>query len=170
MRMILDYKEQIRSVEVALQRIKEYGHVADHETRYDKQLNFPEYVAQVAESIGAEIAVAKYFGLIGFDPSMSKFKSTADVGSAIEVKWTRYDGGSLIVYDGDRNSDVAVLVVGKCPKYRIAGWIPVSIAKKDRYRHHSQPTWWVGQNNLQPIENLYRSKYGEAVSGKVSNL
>jgi hypothetical protein len=101
---------------------------------------------------------------------MSRFKLTADVGAAIEVKWTHYDGGSLIIYESDRNHDVAVLVVGKSPKYRIAGWIPVSIAKRDRYKHHKQPTWWIGQQNLQPIENLYRSKYGEAVSGKVSNL
>jgi len=166
----LDYPQQLRAAEVALQRIKQLNLTPDHGSRYDKQLSFPEYVAQVTESIGAEIAVAKYFGMIGFDPAMSRFKETADVGAAIEVKWTRYDGGSLIIYESDRNADVAVLVVGKCPKYRIAGWIPVSIAKKDRYRHHSQPTWWVGQNNLQPIENLYRSKYGEAVSGKVPNL
>jgi hypothetical protein len=170
MRMILDYPQQIRAGEVALQRIKALGAFADHSSRYDRGLNFPEYVAQMTESIGAEMAVAKYFGMIGFDPAMSKFKQTADVGAAIEVKWTQYDSGSLIIYESDRNSDVAVLVVGKCPKYRIAGWIPVSIAKKDRYRHHKQPTWWVGQNNLQPIENLYRSKYGEAVSGQVSNL
>ena len=170
MKIALDYSQQLRAAEVALQRIKQLNLTPDHGSRYDTQLSFPEYVAQVTESIGAEIAVAKYFGMIGFDPAMSKFKETADVGAAIEVKWTRYDNGSLIIYESDRNADVAVLVVGKCPKYRIAGWIPVSIAKKDRYRHHSQPTWWIGQNNLQPIENLYRSKYGEAVSGKVPNL
>jgi len=170
MKIVLDYAQQIRAAEVALSRIKELDLKPNHASRYDKELSFPEYVAQVTESIGAEIAVAKYFGMIGFDPAMSRFKVTADVGAAIEVKWTHYDGGSLIIYESDRNHDVAVLVVGKCPKYRIAGWIPVSIAKRDRYKHHKQPTWWIGQQNLQPIENLYRSKYGEAVSGKVSNL
>ena len=170
MKIVLDYAQQIRAAEVALSRIKELDLKPNHLSRYDKELSFPEYVAQVTESIGAEIAVAKYFGMIGFDPAMSRFKLTADVGAAIEVKWTHYDGGSLIIYESDRNHDVAVLVVGKCPKYRIAGWIPVSIAKRDRYKHHKQPTWWIGQQNLQPIENLYRSKYGEAVSGKVSNL
>jgi hypothetical protein len=170
MKIVLDYAQQIRAAEVALSRIKELDLKPNHSSRYDKELSFPEYVAQVTESIGAEIAVAKYFGMIGFDPAMSRFKLTADVGAAIEVKWTHYDGGSLIIYESDRNHDVAVLVVGKCPKYRIAGWIPVSIAKRDRYKHHKQPTWWIGQQNLQPIENLYRSKYGEAVSGKVSNL
>ena len=170
MKIVLDYAQQIRAAEVALSRIKELELKPNHLSRYDKELSFPEYVAQVTESIGAEIAVAKYFGMIGFDPAMSRFKLTADVGAAIEVKWTHYDGGSLIIYESDRNHDVAVLVVGKSPKYRIAGWIPVSIAKRDRYKHHKQPTWWIGQQNLQPIENLYRSKYGEAVSGKVSNL
>ena len=170
MKITLTYEQQVRAAEVALQRIKELNLIPDHVSRYDKQRSFPEFVAQMTESIGAEIAVASYFGMIGFDPAMSRFKQTADVGAAIEVKWTHYDSGSLIIYESDRNNDVAVLVVGKCPKYRIAGWIPVSIAKRDRYRHHNQPTWWIGQNNLQPIENLYRSKYGEAVSGQVSNL
>ena len=170
MKMNLDYAQQIRASEVALKRVKELKAIPNHVSRYDTGLNMPEYIAQLTESIGAEIAVAQYFGMIGFDPAMSRFKQTADVGAAIEVKWTHYNEGSLIIYESDRNSDVAVLVVGRSPKYRIAGWIPVSIAKRDRYKHHKQPTWWVGQNNLQPIENLYRSKYGEAVSGKVSQL
>ncbi len=66
MRMILDYPQQIRAGEVALQRIKALGAFADHASRYDRGLNFPEYVAQMTESIGAEMAVAKYFGMIGF--------------------------------------------------------------------------------------------------------
>jgi len=97
MKIGLNYSQQLRAAEVALHRIKELNLTPDHTSRYDKELSFPEYVAQVTESIGAEMAVAHYFGMIGFDPAMSKFKQTADVGAAIEVKWTQYDSGSLII-------------------------------------------------------------------------
>jgi hypothetical protein len=162
MRISLTTQEQIRAAEVALHRIKEIAGRPDHVSRYDTKLTMVEYIAQITESVGAEIAVAKALRIEGFDPANSRFKSTADVAAGIEVKWTKYDEGSLIIYPSDRATDVAVLVVGKSPRYRIAGWMPVAVAKRDRYRHHSQPTWWVSQQNLQPIENLYRSQYANA--------
>ena len=163
MKLKVTYEEQLRAHEVALIRVSQIYGKPDHASRYDSRLNFHEYVAQVAESIAAEIVVAKYFGIEGFDPADSKFKETADVGAGLEVKWTKYDTGQLIVYETDRNSDVAVLVTGTSPTYVIRGWIPVVIAKRDRYKHRNQPTWWVTQPNLQPIENLQRSNYGKAV-------
>ena len=87
-------------------------------------------------------------------------KVKADVGAAIEVRWTKYELGQLIVYEYDRPTDIAVLVTGTAPNYYIAGWIPVTMAQKPRYRHSKQPTWWVTQINLQPIENLRKSNYG----------
>jgi hypothetical protein len=59
-------------------------------------------------------------------------------------------------------SDVAILVTGKHPDYYIAGWIPVAMAKRDRYKKSDQDSWWIGVNGLQPIENLRRSIHGEA--------
>jgi hypothetical protein len=53
----------------------------------------------------------------------------ADVGKGLEVRWTSYIGGNLIVYPNDRDHDIAVLVVGKSPEYFIAGWLPVMSAK-----------------------------------------
>jgi len=164
LRINLDVAQQFRAAEVALQRIKQIHGQPNHPTRWDTNLTMVQYIAQITESIGAEMAVAKALGLTGFDPSHSRFKETADVGGSIEVKWTHYDTGSLIINASDRDKDVAVLVVGPMPRYRIAGWIPVAVAKKDRYKHHKQPNWWVSQQNLQPIENLYRSQYGQAVS------
>ena len=155
-------EDKVLAHTVALERIAEIGGHPDHESRYDKRLGFHDYVAQVAESIVAEILVARYLGYVNFDPRASRFKQTADVGSNIEVRWTRYDTGSLIVYENDRVTDVAVLVTGRSPNYNLAGWIPVAIAKKPRYRSSSQPTWWVTQQNLQPIETLKGSNYGTA--------
>lgn len=122
----------------------------------------PSYMgqlAQMAESIAAEWVVAKYFEL-PFDPFEDKYKVKADVGAGIEVRWTKYELGQLIVYESDRPTDIAVLVTGEAPNYYIAGWIPVAMAQKPRYRHTKQPTWWVTQINLQPIENLRKSSYG----------
>jgi hypothetical protein len=155
-------EDKVLAHTVALERIAEIGGHPDHDSRYDKRLGFHDYVAQVAESIVAEILVARYLGYVDFDPRASRFKETADVGSNIEVRWTRYDTGSLIVYENDRVTDVAVLVTGRSPNYNLAGWIPVAIAKKPRYKSSTQPTWWVTQQNLQPIETLKGSNYGTA--------
>jgi hypothetical protein len=155
-------EDKVLAHTVALERIAEIGGHPDHDSRYDKRLGFHDYVAQVAESIVAEILVARYLGYVNFDPRASRFKETADVGSNIEVRWTRYDTGSLIVYENDRVTDVAVLVTGRSPNYNLAGWIPVAIAKRPRYKSSTQPTWWVTQQNLQPIETLKGSNYGTA--------
>jgi len=128
--------------------------------RYDAP-SYMEQLAQMSESIGAEWAVAKYFDL-PFDPFEDKYKIKADVGSGIEVRWTKYQLGQLIVYESDRTSDIAVLVTGQAPNYFIAGWIPIAMAQRPKYRHSKQPTWWVTQINLQPIENLRKSNYGQS--------
>lgn len=156
------YDEQLRAHEVALERIRLINGIPDHSSRFDKKLSFHDFVAQMAESICAEMVVAKYFGLTSFDPADSQFKKTADVGSRIEVKWTKYDAGALIIGDSDRNTDIAVLVTGTSPTYSIKGWIPVVVAKNQRWRRRDQPTFWVEQYNLHPIENLRRSSHGEA--------
>lgn len=132
---------------------------------YHNSLSFQERVAEEAEGIAAEWAVAKYYNL-PFDPVQSNefYKKQADVGNAIEVRWTKYTDGSLIVYEYDRKTDIAVLVVGKSPTFVIKGWIPVAVAQKDRYKHDRQPTWWVSQNHLQPIETLKASVYANAIA------
>ena len=103
----------------------------------------------------------KLFNPLPFDPFEQKGKVKADVGHKFEVRWTKYDGGQLIVHEYDRPSDVAILVTGKSPRYVIAGWIPIAMAQKDRYRSSTQPNWWVTQINIHPIENLRKTTYGQ---------
>jgi hypothetical protein len=162
MRVKPTIEDKVLAHTVALERIAEIHGQADDVSRYDKRLGFHDYVAQVAESIVAEILVARFLGFVEFDPRASRFKDSADVGSFVEVKWTRYETGQMIIYENDRNTDVAILVVGTSPNYRLAGWIPVAMAKRPKYRNSKQPTWWVTQQNLQPIENLKGSNYGQA--------
>ena len=161
MKMKISHEEEWECARVALERVAEINGRPDHISRFDKNLNFHDYICQIAESIGAEYAVAKYFGIKDFDPRNSRFKRTADVGSIIEVKWTKYEAGSLIIGESDRNTDIAILVTGKSPNYYLKGWIPVAVAKNQRWRRRDQPTYWVEQYNLHPIENLRRSSHGE---------
>ena len=132
--------------------------VLGHGIQYNSKLNNHERCVEYAESLAAELMVARYFGL-DYDISDNKGKIRADVGRGIEVRWTSYVGGNLIVYPYDRDADVAVLVVGKSPEYFIAGWLPVSFAKRKRYKNPRQESWWVDQASLNPIENLVRSEY-----------
>jgi hypothetical protein len=90
---------------------------------------------------------------------VSNGKRNADVGKGIEVKWTSYINGSLIIYPNDRVDDVAVLVVGRSPEYFIAGWLPVKMAMQKHFKNSQQESWWIGQDNLNPIEDLVRSSY-----------
>ena len=126
---------------------------------YRKEMPYLEYLIECAEAIASEWVVAKYFAL-PFDPYENKYKKKADVGKGIEVKWTKYMQGQLIVHEYDRPEDIAVLVTGQCPNYYLAGWIPVAMAKRPKYKHTKQANWWVTQINLQPIANLVRSSYG----------
>ena len=162
MKLKASLEDKVLAHTVALERIAQIGGQPDHGSRYDRHLGFHDYVAQIAESIVAEILVARYLGYVDFNPRASQFKKTADVGSFIEVKWTRYENGQLIIYESDRQTDVAILVTGTSPSYRLAGWIPVAMAKRPKYKNSKQPTWWVDQKNLQPIENLKGSNYGQA--------
>jgi hypothetical protein len=105
--------------------------------------------------------VARYFGL-DYDINLSNGKRGADVGQGLEVRWTSYVGGNLIVYPNDRDTDIAVLVVGKSPVYHIAGWLPVAFARRKRFKNPRQDSWWVDQANLNPIDTLIRSEYATA--------
>ena len=104
---------------------------------YSTEKSLHDLIAQDAQSIGSEWVVAKYFNL-PFDPYENKFKVKADVGNAIEVRWTKYVAGQLIIHEYDRPNDIAVLVTGQAPHYFIAGWIPIAMAQRGpKYRYGS---------------------------------
>ena len=119
-----------------------------------QKLNLAKSIARDAEAIGAEMVVARYLGIKDFEPTINTFKNQADVGNSIEVKHTSWKDGHLIVKPSDRDSDIAVLVVGESPNYLIIGWIPVAVAKSPRYKSDQSNSYWVSQINLQPIETL----------------
>ena len=149
-------------IDKARQRIEEWKFEPNHVSRVERDKSFMDYVAQTAESWAAEWAVANFYSL-PYEPGQSNTKEKADVGENLEVKWSRHPEGNLWISDADRNEDVAILVAGRTPLFTIVGCIPVSIAKRDKYRHSTQDKWIVSQINLQPIETLERSSFAPAI-------
>ena len=160
-KVILDYSQEVLAHRVGLERVASINAVSDHPNRAVRNLNFHEYVSEMSESVGSEIAVAEYFGIKNFIPTNNTYKRQADIGTQIEVKWTKYTDGSLIIGKTDRLNDVGVLVVGRSPVYYICGWIPVIMARKAKYHNHDG-SHWVGQKDLFPIKDLRRSVYGSS--------
>ena len=153
--------EEVQCMIAAIEHCKDRN--ADHSSRIIRNLSWFEYVAQMAESMSAELIVAKHLGY-DYTPGITWDKSKADVGDHIEVKWSANPASNLWIQESDRHDrDIAVLVTGSSPKMQIVGWMPVAVAKRPRYRNPSQNNWSVPQINLQPIETLQRSNYAHSV-------
>lgn len=125
-----------------------------------QKLSFHDNIARDAEAAGAEIVFARWLGVDNFKLSVDTFKNQADVGSRFEVKWTHWEEGALILTDRDRKEDIAVLVTGRAPNLYLCGWIPVNVARRDKQRR-SDGSYWIGQQDLHPMENLRNSIYAK---------
>lgn len=164
-RVDLTHEEQINCTIYGLIRATDYidswlGRQAKRNFMADKrQINFPQMVDQQSEAIGAELALSKFLKY-PFDYGNRNYKNKADVGSNFEVKHTKWKDGSLILYEHDRNQDIAVLVTGSMPFYYICGWIPISMARRPSQRRNDG-CWWIGQQDLHPMANLVRSQYAD---------
>lgn len=163
-RVILDRAQEITAHRTALARAMVMSD--DWFRLFNQQLNYHEMIAQHAESVGAEIAVAQYFGVRGFEPSINTFKDEADVSvqeARIEVKHTKYETGHLILQESQRSrpNDVCILVAGKSPVYQLIGWIPAHMAMTDKYKHSQQGNYWISHRNLFEMKYLRSSNYGD---------
>lgn len=110
------------------------------------------------ESCCAEFAVAKATGLLWHFELASKTKDVvADVGWDVQVRWTRRDDGSLIVYKRDRPDQVYVLVIGQAPNFRVVGWLPGAEAQNEAWwgrKTKDNYAYWVPQGALRSPESL----------------
>ena len=159
----LTQAEEITSARVGLARAeacKVSG--AINRPGYDYSGNYTTYFEKIAANIiatGAEIAVARALGITDFDPTINTFKERADLAQNIEIKFTSWLAGHLIIQPSDRDDDVAILCTGTAPDYKVIGYLPVVAAKHSRFLHKSG-SYWVSQINLRPIETLTKSIYG----------
>lgn len=162
-RVVLDYSQEIEAHQIGFQRVYALKSRPDHPGRFNKGISLHEFIGEHAEAVGSEIAVAQFFGLKDFKPTLNTFKTVADVGGRLEVKWTKYDNGSLIINKTDRDEDVAILVTGRSPVYHLAGWIPIRMARQPKFHHRLQDNYWVTQRDLFPITDLRSSSHGSAI-------
>jgi len=81
------------------------------------------------EGAGAELALARVLNVY---PDLDNVPSEEDMvtrhGVRVDVKATRYTTGRLLAVPWKKGhpADVYVLMVGKFPSYRVAGWIPTA--------------------------------------------
>jgi hypothetical protein len=62
-----------------------------------------------------------------------------DVSRMIEVRWTKYSTGHLILREKDCDDRPYVLVCGTSPTFEIVGWMLGADAKQEK--------WWCNPNN-----------------------
>jgi hypothetical protein len=83
------------------------------------------------EGAAAELAYCKFRNLF-WSGSIGSFKS-ADCGQNVQIRWTKYLNGKLIVRSDDADDHYFVLVRGTAPAFEIAGWILGADAKAKQY-------------------------------------
>ena len=161
-RVILDELMVTRSIECGIERAHnykpQYAGITDKKN-YDLVRHggsFKEFAEKQIDAVGAECAVAEYFGFEDFKPLNGTYKVKADVGQNIEVKHTYLEQGNLIITYLDRDNDFAVLVTGRCPNYQLVGWIMVKDCKNHKYRSESLigDSYLIPRADLLPISHI----------------
>ena len=166
--VFLNYDEEVLAHEIGFSRSKIMNGTAQNSHKYaNEALSYHQFIAACAEAAGAEIAVAKYFKLTDFEPTVNTFKTQADVGNTIEVKHSNYIHAHLILTESDREDDIAVLVTNTSPLYYLVGWVPIKTARIRRNWRKSANSWWIIQNDLRPMEDFLKSDYSKNAFEKI---
>ena len=114
---------------------------------------------QDIESTAAEMLVAKtlgkYWNIYITEPNAPGANTDGDVGD-VEVRHTKYTSGKLLLHDRDRDEAVFVLVVGKYPRYRIAGWLTAGEGKRPELveEYDGRSAYFVPQTELHSIDSI----------------
>jgi hypothetical protein len=106
------------------------------------------------ESSLAEIAVAKALRMY-WDGGTNTFKR-GDVGN-LQVRWTSYPTGKLLVRQSDKDDEIFILVIGRTTDFNVTGWAYGKEAKQDKWKqtpHGGHPVWMMPQEALHPIREL----------------
>jgi len=111
------------------------------------------------EFIGAcgEMAVGKASGVF-FIPSVNTFHRVPDCLSDCEVRSTDLIDGSLIVRSNDSDDRRYILAIVSDDKVRLVGWILGREAKQSQWLrdpHSQRPAWFVPQDSLHPIDDVF---------------
>jgi hypothetical protein len=112
------------------------------------------------EGACGELAAAKALGLY-WDGSINTWKQP-DVGN-LHVRTMGKHHYDLLIRPGDDDEGLFVLVTGKCPEFRVHGWIRGRDAKnQDWIKNHGNrsPAYFVPQSMLAPLSDLEKGSNG----------
>jgi hypothetical protein len=84
------------------------------------------------EGAAGELAFCKATGRY-WDATINTFKTGGDVGTRIQVRTRSKTWYDLLVRPDDRPDDIFVLVLGRSPTFRVAGWISGQEAQRPEY-------------------------------------
>ena len=107
------------------------------------------------EGACGEMCVAKHLGVY-WDGSVNTFKGDDLPGGAQVRTRSRHDY-ELIIRPNDDPNAAYILVTGKCPKYKIRGWIFAEDGRKDEWWKAyggRPPAHFVPHDALRPIHEL----------------
>ena len=107
----------------------------------------------------AERGVAQLLGKKWHDYAEDISTLPADVGDNIQVRWTSYHTGHLILHDKDPGEHFYVLVTGTYPNMQIKGFLNGHQAKQKKYWKEKgfdgRPCYAVPQKDLDSFDYLY---------------
>jgi len=142
-------------------RAVQFGRKTTYGLPIGKGFNLVDWRRHV-EACGAEIAAAR--GLDRYWGDSPELDYDGDIGSRQpknHVRSTRLPHGGLILHPPDGPDDApAVLVIGRLPRYVLAGWMLTGDGKDDRwwYEHgpagNGRPCFLVPQRELRDVEEL----------------
>ena len=105
------------------------------------------------EGAGAELLVAKTLGVYCSPVVGALDTETGDV-AGLQVKWTKYGDGHLLVARPDPAFNY-VLVVGEMPCQHVIGWAPGQLVLDQGPREVKGRTgYWLPQRLLEPLSTL----------------
>lgn len=111
------------------------------------------------EGACGECATAKHLNVY-WDGSVNAF-SSPDVGKYHVRTRSRHDYELIIRPGNDNDESIFICVTGRCPEYRIRGWIVAKDAKKPEYLKDygkRPPAFFVPHSALRPMSELPISK------------
>jgi hypothetical protein len=107
------------------------------------------------EGACGELSVAKVLGRY-WDGSVDTFKSP-DLPGGVQVRTRSKHDWELLIRPCDPREAVYVLVTGRCPSYRVHGWIQGSEAMRQEWlANHAgrPPAYFIPQEALLPLTTL----------------
>lgn len=139
-RIKLEWYEQVTAGVIGvLRRVESLRHGLTHNPpRPELEEKYGHLMARDIEAAGAEVAAARMIGRYWY-AGVNQWDQ-CDVWPDVEVRWTEYKGGRLLLQKKDKPDSPYVLVVGKFPDYEIVGWI--------RGRDGQREDWWKSRGRL----------------------